>query len=101
MIETPFPAEGEVTPTDYGYSASLPFDSTWLTETESGEDYRQNAVDRAARKHGEGTTVRVRFTTNCFGEGCGGYELLGVVDESERASTDDCADPIADGGPAG
>lgn len=59
-IQTPFPVEGTITPTEYGHSAILPCDSVWLTETEDGTDYLQNAVDRAARKYGEGTEVHVR-----------------------------------------
>lgn len=78
-LDTPFPVEGTVTPTDYGHSANLPCASEWLTETEDG-DYLQQAVDRAAREYGEGTEVRVRFTADRFGDGCGGFELLGPVE---------------------
>ena len=80
MLDTPVPVEGTVTPTDYGHSASLPCASVWLTETETG-DYLQRAVDRAARKYGEGTEVRVRFTADRAGVTCGGFELLGPVED--------------------
>ena len=80
QVETPFPVEGTITPTDYGHSASLPCASEWLTETEHG-DYLQQAVDRAAREYGEGTEVRVRFTSDRFGDQCGGFELLGPVED--------------------
>lgn len=83
QIETPFPVEGTIEPTEYGYSASLPCASEWLTETEHG-NYLQQAVDRAARKYGEGTEVRVRFTADRSGDQCGGYELLGPVEEADE-----------------
>lgn len=83
QVETPFPVEGTITPTDYGYSASLPCASEYLTETEDGTDYLQASVDRAARKYGEGVKVRVRFTSDRSGMGCGGYELLGPVEDEE------------------
>ena len=79
QVETPFPVEGTITPTDYGHSASLPCASEWLTETEHG-DFLQQAVDRAAREYGEGTEVRVRFTSRDGGQ-CTDYELLGPVKE--------------------
>ncbi len=82
-IETPFPVEGTVTPTDYGYSADIPCASEYLTETEDNTDYLQAAVDRAARKYGEGVEVRVRFTSDADGLGCGGFELLGPVEEGD------------------
>lgn len=75
QIETPFPVEGTITPDDHGFSASVPCASDWLRETEHG-DVLQQAVDRAARKHGEGTTVRVRFTSS-DGVQCTDFELLG------------------------
>ena len=81
-VQTPFPVEGTVTATDYGYAANLPCASEWLTETEHG-DVLQQAVDRAARKYGEGVEVRVRFTSDHFGDGCGGFELLGPVEGGE------------------
>jgi hypothetical protein len=80
-MQTPFPVEGTITPTEYGYRASLPCESVWLTETENG-DVLQQAVDRAARKYGEGTEVRVRFTARHMGERVS-YELLGGVEEAE------------------
>jgi hypothetical protein len=80
-IETPFPVEGTITPTDHGYSASLPCESEWLTETENG-DVLQQAVDRAAREYDEGTEVRVRFTSDRFGDACGDFELLGPTEEA-------------------
>lgn len=80
-LDTPFPVEGTITPTDYGHSASLPCASEWLRETADGTDYLQAAVDRAARKYGEGVEVRVRFTSDRDGMGCGGYELLGPVED--------------------
>lgn len=79
-LDTPFPVEGTVTPKDHGYSADLPCESEWLTETEHG-DYLQQAVDRAAREFGEGIEVRVRFTADRFGDQCGGFELLGPVED--------------------
>lgn len=82
QIETPFPVEGTVTPTEYGHSSNLPCETEWLTETEHG-DFLQQAVDRAAREYGEGTEVRVRFTADRFGEQCGDFELLGPVGEGE------------------
>jgi len=82
MVDTPFPVEGTITPTDYGYSASLPCATEWLTETEYG-DYLQQAVDRAAREYGEGIEVRVRFTSDGFGDSCGGFTLLGPVGDDE------------------
>ncbi|MFC7216508.1 hypothetical protein ACFQO4_20830 [Saliphagus sp. GCM10025334] len=78
QIESPFPVEGTVTPTDYGHSTNLPCESEWLTEAPNG-DYLQQAVDRAAREYGEGTTVRVRWTGR-HGE-CNGFELLGTEGE--------------------
>lgn len=82
QVETPFPVEGTITPTDYGYSASLPCASEYMTQTEHG-DQLQRAVDRAARKYGEGTEVRVRFTSR-DGMQCTDYELLGPVEEVEE-----------------
>lgn len=81
-IETPFPVEGTIEPTEYGYSASLPCASEYMTETENG-DQLQRAVDRAARKYGEGMEVRVRFTSR-DGMQCTDYELLGPVEEAEE-----------------
>jgi len=81
-IETPFPVEGTVTPTESGYRASLPCASEWLTETEYG-DYLQQAVDRAARRHGDGVEVRVRFTSDRYGDQCGGFRILGPVEDAE------------------
>jgi hypothetical protein len=81
MVDTPFPAQGTITPTNYGYSANLPCASEWLTQTETG-DYLQQAVDRAARKHGEGTEVEVRFTSN-DGLQCTGFTLLGAVEDND------------------
>lgn len=81
-IDTPFPVVGTITPTDYGYSASLPCASEWLTETDHG-DVLQAAVDRAARKYGEGVEVRVRFEADKWGDQCGDYTLLGPVDKEE------------------
>lgn len=80
-VETPFPFEGTITPRENGYGANLPCESEWLTETEDGTDYLQAAVDRAARKHGEGVEVRVRFRADRSGVGCGGVMLLGPVDD--------------------
>jgi hypothetical protein len=82
-IETPFPVEGTITPEESGFRASLPCASEWLTETEDGTNYLQRAVDRAARKHGNDVEVRVRFTAGPFGDGCGGFELLGPVEGEE------------------
>lgn len=82
-FESPFPVEGTVEATEYGHSANLPCASEYLTETEDGTDYLQAAVDRVARKYGEGVEVRVRFTSDMGGFGCGGYELLGPVEEAE------------------
>jgi len=78
-IETPFPVEGTITPTECGYSANLPCVTEWITETENG-DFLQRAVDRAAREYGNGVEVRVRFTSGRFGEQCAGFELLGPRD---------------------
>ena len=81
-LNSPFPVEGEVTPTEYGISANLPCASEWLTETENG-NFLQQAADRAARKYGEGVTVKVRWSGR-HGE-CSGFKLLGPVDvESEE-----------------
>lgn len=80
-VETPFPVEGEVEPTEYGYSAETPCTSEWMTETENG-DMIQAAADRIARVHGEGTRMRVRFTSNWEGV-CNDFELLEVVEEAE------------------
>ena len=80
-VESPFPVEGTVTPKESGYSASLPCASEYMTETESGTDYLQAAVDRAAREYGEGVEVRVRFTSGPAGLGCEGFEVLGPVEE--------------------
>ena len=82
MMENPFPVEGTVTPTEYGHSASLPCAAEWIRETEHG-DYLQRAVDRAARKYGEGEEVRVRFTSN-DGLQCTSFELLGPVDDGDN-----------------
>ena len=79
IYETPFPVEGTITPTDYGYSASLPCELEWLTETASGMDFLLAAVDRSARQYGEGIEVRVRFTYDRFTESCDGYEMLGPI----------------------
>lgn len=81
-IDTPFPVEGTVTPREGGgFSANLPCASEWVRETEDGTDYLQAAVDRAARKYGDGVEVRVRFTSGMSGLGCSGFELLAPVDE--------------------
>lgn len=82
-VETPFPVEGTITPTERGYSANLPCSSLYLTETEDGTDYLQAAVDRAAREYGEGVEVRVRFTSGVSGLGCAGFTLLEPVDDEE------------------
>lgn len=81
MVETPFPVEGTITPKENGFRASLPCASEWIRETEHG-DKLQQAVDRAARKYGEGTEVRVRFTSR-DGMQCTDYELLGPVEEDD------------------
>lgn len=52
-----------------------------MTETEHG-NYLQQAVDRAAREYGEGTTVRVRFTGGQHG--CTGYQLLGKAENADE-----------------
>ena len=80
-IETPFPVEGTVTPTEYGHSASLPCADEWLTETENG-DILQQAVDRAARKYGEGVEVEVVFRDDGHGN-ASGFDILGPVKEGE------------------
>lgn len=82
-IETPFPVKGTITAKDRGYSSTLPCASEYLTETEDNTDYLQAAVDRAARKYGEGVEVEVRFTSDAGGLGCGGFELLGPVEEAD------------------
>jgi len=87
-IETPFPVEGTVTPLENGYRADLPCESEWLTETEDGTDYLQGAVDRAARKFGEGVAVRVRFESDRFGDGCGNFRLLGPVEDDDDAAAE-------------
>jgi len=74
-IDTPFPVEGTITPKPSGYRASLPCATEWLTETDNG-DVLQQAVDRAARKHGEGVEVRVRFTSKGHGV-AQDFEILG------------------------
>jgi hypothetical protein len=79
-IEVPFPVEGTVTPTDYGYSADLPCASEWLTETENG-DLLQRAVDRAAREYGEGVEVRVVFYDDGHGV-ASNFELRGEASET-------------------
>lgn len=78
-LETPFPVEGTITPTEYVHSASLPCASEWLTETENG-DVLQAAVDRAARQYGEGTEVEVVFRDDGHGN-ANDFELLGPVDD--------------------
>lgn len=83
MVDTPFPVEGTVTPKENGFHANLPCASEWLRETETG-DYLQQAVDRAARKYGEGTEVRVRFTSS-DGLQCTSYELLGEAEPEAEA----------------
>lgn len=80
-IETPFPVEGTVTPTEYGHSSSLPCASEWLTETENG-DLLQRAVDRAAREYGEGTEVEVVFYDDGHGV-ANDFEIVGPVQEPE------------------
>jgi len=82
ITDAPFPVEGTVTPTDYGHSANLPCAAEWIRVTESG-DYLQRAVDRAARKHGEDTEVRVRFTSR-DGLQCTGFRLLGPVEGADE-----------------
>lgn len=79
MVDTPFPVKGTITPKDHGFSASIPCASEWLTETETG-DYLQRAVDRAARRYGEGTEVQVRFTSRDNLQ-CTGFTLLGEANE--------------------
>lgn len=79
MVDTPFPVEGTITPKETGYRASIPCASEWLTQTETG-DYLQQAVDRAARKYGNGVEVRVRFESR-DGLQCTSYQLLGEVPE--------------------
>lgn len=79
-VENPFPVEGTVTPTDYGRSVKVPCATEYLTMTDHG-DFLQQAVDRAARKYGEGVEVRVRFSSS-DGLQCTGYELLGPVEEN-------------------
>jgi hypothetical protein len=95
QIETPFPVEGTVKATDYGHSSKLPCASEWLTETESGTNYLQAAVDRVARKYGEGVEARVRFTSDSFGDGCGGYTILGRSDEIDVYECPECGETAA------
>lgn len=83
-VETPFPVEGTITPTDYGYDASLPCVPEYMTETEDGTNYLQAAADAASRAFGEGTEVRVRFTSDDAGMVCGGFELLGPAEEDDE-----------------
>jgi|GEM_PF-5691977 len=87
-IETPFPVEGTITATEYGYSASLPCADEWLSETENG-DFLQRAADRAAREYGDGTEVHVRFTSDRFGDQCGGFELLGPAEGDQDGVVQD------------
>jgi len=95
-IETPFPVEGAITPTKNGYSANVPCASEWLDETKDG-DYMQKAADHAARKYGEGISVNVRFTESRSAEVCGGYELLGPVDD-DTDEDEEGPQTVADGG---
>jgi len=85
-IETPFPVEGTITPKETGSHASLSCASEWVTQTENG-DLLQRAVDRAARKYGNGTKVEVRFTDDGHGV-AQDYELLGPVDESDESEAE-------------
>ena len=80
-VESPFPVEGTVEAKDYGFSADVPVDSMYLTESLDGTDYLQAAVDRVARKYGENVEVRVRWTGHRKGAGVGGFELLGPEEE--------------------
>lgn len=86
-METPFPVEGTITPDENGYTASVPCETMWLTETENG-DVLQQAVDRAAREHGVGTEVGVRFTARGIG-GDVSFELLGAVDDENAGAEGD------------
>jgi hypothetical protein len=78
----PFPVEGTIEAKENGYSANLPCSSMYVREGENGTDHLQAAVDRAARRCGEGVEVRVRFTSRT-GVGCTGFELLGPAEEVE------------------
>jgi hypothetical protein len=80
-IETPFPVEGTVTPREDGFGASLPCASEWLSETENG-DVLQRAVDRAARKHGNGVEVEVTWYDDGHGN-AHGFEIHGPVADQE------------------
>jgi hypothetical protein len=82
-IQTPFPVEATVTPREGGgYSATLPCPDEWMEHTEHG-DYVQQAADSAARKHGNQTTVSVRFNSD-DGETCSSFEIIGPVDEEAQ-----------------
>ena len=82
-IETPFPVEGTITPRENCFGASLPCASEWLTETENG-DILERAVDRAARKYGNGTEVKVTFTDDGHGN-ANDFDLHGPVENTEEA----------------
>lgn len=66
-VNTPFPVEGTIEATEYGFSADIPCDSMWLRETEN-VDILQRAVDRVARKYRGGYEVEVRFTEESLGD---------------------------------
>lgn len=79
MMDSPFPVKGTVEATEHGYSANLPCESMWLTETENG-DLLQQAVDRVAREYGEEVKVEVRWTGR---DGIAKkFEVLGPVEEA-------------------
>ena len=81
-IETPFPVEGTITPRENGYGASLPCASEWLSETENG-DLLQRAVDRAARKYGNGVEVEVTWRDDGHGN-ANDFEIHGPVEDQEE-----------------
>lgn len=79
-FETPFPIRGTVTVESYGSSARLDAESEWVSETPDG-NYLDKAVKEIGYRYGEGVPCEVEFTEHHTEPTCGGYRVLGPVEE--------------------
>jgi len=75
----PFPIEGTVTPTEWGFIPNIHDELEYITKTPHGDMLKQ-AVERATERYGHGTEVRVCFTgSNGM---CNNFHLLGPINKS-------------------
>lgn len=80
-IETPFPVDGTITPTETGFQIDVPCSLAWLIHADAGEytNVMDQAAEAAAATFGTDNPVRVRFVADAAGDQCGGYELRGLA----------------------